>query len=306
MGEAARKPNTMKARGACSKYLLAGLVAIAPVHLTVASTANGDAAAETILASALSLRTLAIVRPEVAHDRFLRDFPIFGTNDAAGQGQLLLRHFFVSSIVVLGRTHSPEPIVLFYNPLADVSLVVTWKKVGSRRYTPTSVELAPGETLFTSGEAPLVPDWAAGSRGIQDLEANTRVRLETFRTAHPMLSEVAVSHPRESHNAVNAATAELRLLDQVRSLAALQDEALVTAIDKFQRTLVVDTSVQQESKNLTTVSLPALYILTVITTADTGRIAVICRPSSARMLTFIRFKREAGSYALAGVQHATF
>lgn len=152
--------------------------------LTAASLAHSAEEDARIFAlDALDLRTGGVAGSESAA-QVLSELP--GTAAAGDALSALWRPFFANAIVELGRSPSPAPAALYYNPLLDVALLTLWEKRDGR-YVVNIGRAMPGERLNDpSAAVPLPPSWVSvAAAPLEALARTVSERLGAFRRAHP-------------------------------------------------------------------------------------------------------------------------
>ena len=129
---------------------------------------------------ALGFRTAAAVGSESALAALEE---IHGTEPPVTE--LLWRPFFPNTIVKLGRVHSRQPIAMYYNPLLDVAVLISWQKADSS-FLIASIKSLPGTQLADPlAEAGAVPDWLASGGSGEALIESAAERLQSFSAMHP-------------------------------------------------------------------------------------------------------------------------
>ena len=148
------------------------------------------------LSTVLSLRTIAILEPQLARPNYEK-MPITQLGkDSTFQEQrpLFWSFFFRDSIVRIAMITSSTPLALYYNPLMDVVVKTTWTRVGTQRYELVEMQALPGE--FVDGEsamrsATVAPYWLISQqKGLEEtLRQMTQMRLEGLAKRYPVMGE---------------------------------------------------------------------------------------------------------------------
>jgi hypothetical protein len=222
---------------ACLATLAVAIVLVFPGHgLAQSSPAArpiGYTPEERFLADVVGLRSLAIERPDIARPRFTGvfvagDSRVFKTEYA----DALWRHFFAGSIVRIGRAKSERPMSLYYNPVLDVGLVVTWSMAAPTRYAPVSLDFLPGEQLSKPGPAAAgAPMWQTADDPVDALARLAKERLASFAHQHPAPS-TDVSSQRADRGSY-ARSASGRVLAAMNSLKVFASEPLQKAYGTY-------------------------------------------------------------------------
>jgi hypothetical protein len=120
--------------------------------------------------------------------------------------------FFRGSMTKLARVPSPQPFILFYNPIADVAVIEGCKVDPVTRVMLCSQACAfPGEVL--DGELVATsPSWRLSSDPFETLQRIASSRVRAFGTANPASSPETSFWRRSYCSAENQTASEKRLI----------------------------------------------------------------------------------------------
>lgn len=190
---------------------------------------------ERFLAQVVSFRSLAVQRPEITRPSLVALLKEHGDESVKSEhSDAIWQQFFASSIIKIGRVASSRPISLYYNPVLDIGLVVTWTAASGTRFTPTTLSILPCEALAEAdGQPSETPAWLLSRDPPNSLAQLASARLSAFATQHPLLAKEAPDNRSQAATSASQRIAVRRLLAAVSSLEAFESDELKRAYGSY-------------------------------------------------------------------------
>lgn len=141
--------------------------------------------------------------------------------------------FFKGTMTELGRLSSPDPLILYYNPIDDVGLLL------GCRYSPKTGKPSCEEACAFPGEAmqgaqPFqMPPWLLETQPFAAFLRNGDLRLATFVHAEPPKGKFSTAWPKTYCAPQLQAAAEARLLASAHAMAHLNAHQLQAAVVRY-------------------------------------------------------------------------
>jgi len=204
-------------------------------NAAVTGNAAVGARSTEVLREVVTTRAVAIEAPGSLHAK-LDAMPVgpMGRNPAdAQQRALAWSAFFRGTLVKLGRLPSEAPVALYYNPVLDVGVLQSCNvPAKSGPVTCQFVCALPGEVL-TGGALVASPRWLAEPDPLVAVTRNAGLRTAGFAKTFPPNAAVSGTPPSQLCSAKNQALAEVRVMEGLVSMAAVDPTAIGQAIGDY-------------------------------------------------------------------------
>jgi hypothetical protein len=141
--------------------------------------------------------------------------------------------FLKGTLIKLGRLNSPNPVIVFYNPLVDVALVQGCHYDRAVIKCDQACAL-PGESMDNL-KAARVPAWLLEKLPMDAFERTAGIRMAVFERDQPADATVSDDWRSKYCSEHLQSEAELRILDAYTLLSGLDRPALTAAIAGYVR-----------------------------------------------------------------------
>jgi hypothetical protein len=183
-----------------------------------------------VLQNAVLTRALGIESPKAITPQ-LDAMPkgvITHDQDTLPQRLTIWSFFLKGTLIKLGRINSPNPIIVFYNPLMDVALVQ------GCHYNEAVIKCdqacaLPGESM-DNFKAARAPAWLLAKLPMDAFEHTAGIRMAVFERDQPADATISDDWRSKYCSEHLQSEAELRILDAYTMLSGLDRPALTAAI----------------------------------------------------------------------------